>query len=261
MPASPTRFVLDGRTAIVTMDHPAKRNALGADMARAIVADLDRARQAQARCLILRAPSGSAVWSAGHDIDEFPAARRDPLGWDDPFRVLLRAIEDFPAPVIALIEGGVWGGACEMAMSCDILVATPDVRFSITPGRLGVPYSIAGLLTLTNAAGLGLVKEMLFTAHPLDAERAERLGVVNHVVSAGQIEDFCLRLAQDIEALAPLALSAMKESLRVLAGAHAMPPDAFERLQGLRRAVYDSDDYEEGLRAFRERRKPDFKGR
>ena len=90
--------------------------------------------------------------------------RRDPLGWHDPLKMLIRAIESHSAPVIALIEGGVFGGACEAAMACDIVVAAPNATFALTPAKLGVPYDVSGMLTFLNGASLRAIKEMAFTA-------------------------------------------------------------------------------------------------
>jgi methylmalonyl-CoA decarboxylase len=182
------------------------------------------------------------------------------LGWDDPLRYLVRAIEECPAPVIAMIEGGVWGGACEVAFACDLIVAAPSATFAVTPARLGVPYNVSGMLTFLNACSLRIVKEMAFTAKPISAERAERLGMINHMVPSQRLETFTYELARGIAENAPLSISVMKEQLRMLAGAHPMSPRRFERVQGLRRVVYDSEDYAEGSKAFKEKRKPKFSG-
>ncbi len=254
------RTELRDGTAIITMDHPQRRNALSHQMVQEIVAGLAQAGHDRARAVVLRAAAGCEVWSAGHDVDELPESGRDPLGWDDPLRHLIREIERCPAPVIAMVQGGVWGGACETVFACDLILASPDASFAITPARLGVPYNISGMLTFLNAANMRIVKEMAFTARPLGAERAERLGMINNVVPAEELEQACLTLAASIAANAPLSISVMKEQLRILAGAHPMSPAGFERVQGLRRLVYDSHDYQEGIRAFKEKRPPQFIG-
>jgi methylmalonyl-CoA decarboxylase len=244
----------------ITLDHERRRNALSQPLVEEVITALHAFRDARVRVVILRAGSGVKVFSAGHDIDELPESRRDPLGWDDPLRQLVREIENFPGPVIAMVEGGVWGGATETVFACDLIIAADTATFAVTPAKLGVPYNVGGMLTFLNATGLRMAKEMTFTAQPIDAARAERHGMINYVVPAPELEAFTLRLAHQIAANAPLSIAVMKEQLRILAGAHPMTPQGFERVQGLRRVVYDSEDYQEGIRAFKEKRKPTFKG-
>ena len=123
-----------------------------------------------------------------------------------------------------------------------------------------MPYNVSGMLTFLNGAPLRLIKEMAFTARPISAERALAAGLINHVLPVEKIELFAYAMAEDIVANAPLSIAVMKEELRMLADAHPMSPQGFERVQGLRRVVYDSADYVEGLKAFKEKRKPVYRG-
>ena len=245
----------------ITLNHKEKLNALSLDLVKGIIDALAEFQTQAVRVVVLRAKPGVKVWSAGHDVMELPTDGRDPLGWDDPLRHVIREIELFPAPVIAMIEGTVWGGACEMMLACDLIIAAPTSTFAVTPARLGVPYNISGVLTFFNAAPYRLVKEMAFTAKPVSAARAEQVGMINYVIPNREIEDFTYGMARDITQNAPLSISVLKEQLRILAGAHTMSPQGFERIQGLRRVVYDSADYQEGISAFKEKRKPVFVGK
>jgi len=254
------RKELHDQVGTIIMDNPSKRNVLSEKMIEEITNALDGFQQQKVRCVVLRATPGSQVWSAGHDVNELPDRGRDPLSWNDPLRVLIRAIQKCPAPIIALLEGGVWGGACEAAMACDILVATPEATFAITPAKLGIPYNLGGLLTLVNAVPLPVAKEMLFTAQPIPAAQAMNLGIINHVKPTDEIDAFVMGIAARIVANAPLSVSVMKEQVRLLSNAHSMSPEVFERVQGMRRIVYDSLDYQEGIDSFKQKRKPVYHG-
>lgn len=244
----------------ITLHHHEKRNALSSALIDEIIAALQAFVAAGARVIVLRAAPGVKVWSAGHDVEELPQSSRDPLGWDDPLRRLVREIEEVPMPVIAMIEGSVWGGACEVAMACDIVVACDTSTFAITPAKLGVPYNLTGLMTFMNAVHLHIVKEMAFTAQPIPAQRAEQLGIVNRVVPADELAAATYGLAEQISQNAPLSIAIMKEELNLLANARDLSPQTFERIQALRRVVYNSADYREGIQAFLAKRKPRFTG-
>ncbi len=252
---------VDGNIGTLTFNHDEQRNKLSEVLVQQLASALDEFRDIGVRAAILRAHPGVKVWSAGHSVEELPQGGHDPLCWRDSLRMLIRDIGGFPAPLIALIEGSVWGGACEVAFACDMVVATPEVQFSMTPAKIGVPYNATGLQTFLNTTPLHVAKEMLFTGRAVPVERLERIGVVNHIVAAEEITAFTEQMARDIALNAPLSIAVMKEQLRILAGAQALSPFDFERIQGLRRVVYNSDDYLEGISAFREKRKPKYRGR
>lgn len=244
----------------ITLNHDCKRNALGRALIHDLIQALNKLIYRQARVIILRANQGAAVWSAGYDISEFPKPGRDPLSYNDPLEQAIRAIQRCPAPVIAMLEGSVWGGAVELATVCDILIGTEKTTFAITPARLGVPYNLTGILHIINMIGFHLAREMFFTAQPVTAERALRVGLLNHLAPAAELEDFTYKMARQITQNSPLSISVMKEQLHLLANALPLSPETFERIQGLRRLVYDSRDYQEGQQAFLEKRPPIFKG-
>ena len=235
-------------------------NALSVALIDELSAALSAQQPPDIRAVVIRVASGSRVFSAGHDVRELPTNGRDPLTYNDPLRQVVRKIESHPAPVIAMVEGTVWGGACELVLSCDMVVAATESTFAITPARLGVPYNMSGMLNFIKVADMHFVKEMLFTARPVPAGRMAGYGVVNAVVPAGELEGTTARIAADIAGGSPLVLRIMKEELRVLSNAHPLTPEAYERIQSIRREVYDSEDYQEGIRAFLEKRPPVFRG-
>lgn len=246
---------------IITFNNYEKRNALSRALIAELLAALDTLLLDNARVIIIRAHPGAKVWSAGHDITELARPGLDPLGYYDPLEQIIRAIQKCPAPVLALIEGGVWGGACELALVCDILIGAPTASFTITPARIGIPYNPSGILHLINRCGLGAAKEMFFTASPLPAERALRLGILNHLVADDAIEAFTFEMARTIAKNSPLSISVIKEQIHILSNALPISAETFERIQALRRLVWDSEDYVEGKQAFLEKRPPVFQGK
>jgi methylmalonyl-CoA decarboxylase len=251
--------IVDDIIAVITMNH-GKVNALSQVLLDDIVEAFDSIPSTSARVVILRAVPGAKIFSAGHDVRELPTNGRDPLTYNDPIRRVARKIESCHRPVIAMIEGSVWGGACELALGCDLIVAAQDSTFAITPAKLGVPYDIHGTLNLAKTIGIHLLKEMLFTAQPVSAARLESSGIINHVVTRENLEAFTMKLAHQIAQTSPLVHRVLKEQLRVLVNAHPLNPETYERLQAMRREVYDSSDYQEGIRAFLEKRPPEFQG-
>jgi methylmalonyl-CoA decarboxylase len=245
---------------ILTLDNGLKLNALSEALVAGVVGALADFRARKIPVVILRAAEGARVWSAGHDVKELPHKKRDPLSYNDSLERLLRAVEEYPGPVIAMVHGGVWGGACDLIMTCDMVIADESAQFAMTPVKLGVPYNSTGILHFMNRLPLNIAKEMFFTAEPVPAERALQVGIVNHLVPAAELFDFTLKLAAVITTRSLLSIEVIKEQFRILSKAFPISPADFERIQGLRRRVYDSNDYEEAITAFLEKRPPVFTG-
>lgn len=252
---------VEDKVGVIEFNYAKKLNSLSECFIDDIMTALDDLNTPEVRVVIIRAPQGSKVFSAGHDIAELPKTKRDPLSYLDPLRQITRTVQNYPKPIISMIQGSVWGGAFELIMSTDIVIASDKSTFAMTPVNLGVPYNIVGIHNMIRDAGLHLMKEVIFTARPFDATCAQKMGLVNHIRPDDELEAYTMEMAKLISTKAPLAIEVIKDEMRVLSEANTINPNEFERLQGMRRKVYDSDDYQEGLKAFYEKRKPNFVGK
>ena len=246
---------------IVTMNTNRKLNSLSSELVQGILDEFDRFEKSNARVIILRALPGTKVWSAGHNIKEIPVDGQDPVTWNVPFERLLHRVRNISMPVIGMIEGSVWGGACDLAMTCDILVGTPTATFAITPVKLGLSYNTAGVNHFMGVLPIHIIKQMLFTAQPLKAEDAYRFGLLNDLIEADKLEEATLKIAKEITSKAPLAVRVLKREMKSLTNGPGLSPDEFEEIQGLRRDAYRSEDFKEGIKSFFEKRTPVFSGK
>jgi len=241
--------------------NPVKRGALDHEILDALakaVAELD------ARCLILT--GDGPVFSAGYDIGAFD----DPEAFAEaaeklvahPFHAAIEALDRYPYPVIAQINGHAIGGGLELAITCDIRVAARTAKLGMPPAKIGLVYSHTGLRRFIDACGVAHTNELFFTARNVDADRAAEMGLVNRVVELGGLDELVLALAREIAAGAPLSLAGNKRVIRALRSSAAELPDELEReLVELREACFRTEDFREGIRAFGEKRTPEWKGR
>jgi methylmalonyl-CoA decarboxylase len=250
-------LAIEQHVATITMNDPARRNALGHEMLAELMRALGQA--ASCRAVILRAAPGNRVWCAGFDIGNLRPGT-DPLAQDGPLQALFRAVRNLPAPVIALLNGSAWGGGTDLALRCDIAVATPAATLAFTPARLGLPYDPDGLLNVLLRGGMSVAIEMFATGDAISPERALALGLVNHLVPAEDADAFTQSMAARIAANAPLSVASAKQQLRALNAAQPVPAATMQQLQEGRRRALESEDFAEGLAAFAGKRKPVFKG-
>jgi enoyl-CoA hydratase/carnithine racemase len=246
--------------ARLTIDNPDRRNALDHEILDALAAQLP---QIEARCLLITA--AGPVFSAGYDIGNLPrgefAGRAEALV-AHPFHEAIEALDAFPYPSVAGLNGHAIGGGLELALTCDLRIASEDAKLGMPPARLGLVYSHTGLRRFLDAIGAPRTRELFFTARDVGARTALQWGLVNDVVAREDLEAEALALAARIAGHAPLSLAGNKRALRELLRAEGeLDPDVERELVELREACFRSEDFFEGVRAFAEKRRPRWQGR
>lgn len=249
-----------GEIALLTLHRPDKHNALSlALLARIETLMQELGADASVRAIVVT--GNPRCFSTGMDLDDLGDVR----AIADTQRVLGRArdtnaaIERCPRPVIAAIAGWCLTGGFELALACDIRVAAETARFGVTSARIGTVAGMGGTQRLPRLIGPGRAKEILFSAEPVDAAEALRLGIVNRVVAAGQEVDAALEMARLYATRAPLSLWFAKTAVNV---GLTMPLEAALAFEvGLTTQLFTTEDRAEGLRAFHEKRPAKFQGR
>jgi enoyl-CoA hydratase/carnithine racemase len=242
----------------LTISNPERRGALDHELLDALA---DHARTLDARCLVV---SGSGpVFSAGYDIGNLEEGGFQETAEQlvaHPFHDAIEALEAYRYPVIGQINGHAVGGGLELALTCDIRIAARGVKLGMPPAKLGLIYSHTGLLKFMQACGPANTAELFYVGRNVEAERAERMGLVNEVVEPDELDDRALELAAEIAANAPLSLAGNKRILRALRE-HPLAPELERELIDLRESCFRSEDFREGVRAFAEKRRPVWRGR
>lgn len=254
----------DGAVATVVVSNPGKRNALNPGIVEGLRSAFDSFATSDdgLRCVVLRGAGDD--FCAGYDIAALPDGADDAaqvLLPENPFDAMIRAVESCPVPTVARIDGSAFGGGVELAVACDIRIASDRAVFGVTPARLGIIYRPAGLLRFVNAVGLSATKRLFFTAEALRAPEALAIGLATKVVSPDVLDATVEETVVRIVANAPLSVRGTKRILSMLAAYRGLPPEEEREAEALIRACMESSDLAEGKRAFLEKRPPRFTGR
>lgn len=247
------------RVSIITINRPEKRNALNIKTRTEGAAVLDQLRADDSVRVVIITGAGDKAFIAGADIAEF--ANRTAIAQREVMleRSLFNAIEGFPKPVIAMVNGYCLGGGCEVALACDIRIASDKASFGQPEINLGIIPGGGGTQRLTRLVGEGKAMELILSGEIIDAQAALSIGLVNQVVPADQLRTKTMEIANRIAEKSPIALRLAKEAVSLASRSNLD--------EGLRREVdlfalcFSSEDKDEGVRAFLEKRKAEFKGR
>jgi len=257
------KLILDEPAAGVTrlrLNNPARRGALDHEILDALaetVSGLD------SRCLVLTGTD--SMFSAGYDLgnlegQDFPEDAEALVA--HPFHSAIEALEAYEYPVIAALNGHAIGGGLELALTCDIRVAATGIKVGMPPAKLGLIYSHTGLRRFLELCGPAHTAELFYVGTMVDAERGAEIGLIQHVAEAEDLESRAFDMAGEIAANAPLSLAGNKRILRTLrAHEGALPEEVESELVALRESCFRSEDFREGVSAFREKRRPEWKGR
>jgi len=254
-----------GYVATLIINRPEMKNSLNIAMLITLARFLDElGKSDDVRAVVIRGEGGKA-FSSGYNIAEIPhditPAYLEQLQGKNPLDIGLEAVERYPYPVIAMIEGYALGAGCELALTCDLRIASAESRMGIPPSRLGIIYHPAGIQKLVNIVGLANAKEIIYTGRYYDMVRAQQMGMVNYVVPREELAAFTYGLAEEIAGNAPLSLKGHKHIFRKLLRYQGLQEEDVPGIERRIREAFDSEDCRAGAAAFFAKRKPVFQGR
>jgi enoyl-CoA hydratase/carnithine racemase len=265
-PLAGGKLVLDHpaeAVARLTISNPERRNALDHEILEAlakVLPELDRG--IEVRCVVIT--GAGEVFSAGYDIAGIPeetfATEAEALV-AHPFHAAMQAVSAHPYPVLAAINGHCLGGGLELAVRCDLRLCAMSAKLGMPPAKLGLIYGHTGLQAFIDVIGLARTKELFLTGRNLSAPRAMAIGLVHDTVLDEKLEATALELASEVAANAPLSMRGNKRAIETINSWARLTPEQERELVELRRSCFSSEDFREGIRAFAEKRRPEWRGR
>jgi enoyl-CoA hydratase len=245
----------DGVVTII-LDNP-PLNLVTRALTDALLATLEALAADEGVRVVVLTGAGGRAFCAGSDVKEFPGVRDDVIARKlAAENEVMHRLEELPQPVIAAIEGAALGAGCELAVACDLRVLAHTARIGLPEAHLGVIPGSGGLFRLPRLVGPGRAREMVYLGQVVDAEEALRIGLANRVAAAGEARVQALALAGQLARGSQQALRAAKQGFRETA--HGSSREAARRTYPLSERVFRSADLTEGLRAFLEKRPPQF---
>jgi enoyl-CoA hydratase/carnithine racemase len=243
--------------------NPERRNALDHEILDAlaeILPQLDRG--IETRCVLIT--GAPPVFSAGYDIasiDEETFERDAEALVAHPFHAAMEKLAKHPWPTVAAINGHCLGGGLELAITCDLRICAAGAQLGMPPAKLGLIYGHTGLRKFLDTIGLARTKELFLTGRNVDAVKAERIGLVNDVVEDDRLGGEAVELAAAIAANAPISMRGNKSAINLLNSRPVLSEQQEAGLVALRESCFSSADLREGIRAFAEKRRPEWTGR
>lgn len=249
----------DGPIVTITINRPDKLNALNLSVLGRLHDVVAHLASSQVRCVIVTG-AGDKAFVAGADIAEMQGFGADQAReFSQKGHAVLAALERFPAPIIAAVNGFALGGGCELALACDFIHASARAKFGQPEVKLGVIPGFGGTQRLARRVGIAHARELVYTGTIIDAEEAVRIGLVNGVHPPERLMQHVYELATTIAAVGPFAVSEAKRVLREGEGERLADANAIE-IEGFARC-FETADQTEGMGAFLEKRTPTFTGR
>ena len=249
----------------LVINNPDKHNVVTPDCLFEMADAFDRlSKDDEIRVVIIRG-AGDRAFSAGYDISILRSKNHSEANETDenntPFALAMKAIGRYPYPVIAMLNGFAFGGGCELALTCDIRIAADHIRMGMPPAKIGLVYRYSGLRRFLDVLGYNRTLELFLTARFYDSRKCLEMGLINHLVEKDDLENFTYELAAEITANAPLSLKSTKLMLNRIVEYPQVSAEDLAFFRSLSLQASQSEDLEEGQKAFREKRKPVFKGR